>query len=448
MTEHCRERLIIFTRYPEAGTTKTRMIPELGAEGAADLQRRMTEHIVARVDELIGARKMPVEIRFEGGSEELMAAWLGNGFSYFPQGRGDIGLRMGRALEDAFEQGFETAVIIGSDIPDITADILQNAFEILNRVDLVLGPAGDGGYYLIGVRRQTFRHWNPELFNDISWGTQRVLPQTLTIAKKLGLNYSLLDMLNDVDRPEDLSVWYQASKLSPPLNNSISLSIIIPTLNEADTISETIAGIHQSKGTEIIVVDGGSEDGTAEISESLGVKVLRTSPPKAAQMNAGAAKAGGNVLLFLHADTRLPEKFGQGVLAAAAQNGFSAGAFSLGINSPKTGLRLIEKIANWRSRFFQMPYGDQALFVSRNLFHEIGGYPDYPIMEDFELIRRLKRTGKIILLPQSVQTSPRRWLNLGIFKTWLLNQLIIVAYYLGVSPRRLAQWYRRSKNQP
>jgi rSAM/selenodomain-associated transferase 2/rSAM/selenodomain-associated transferase 1 len=448
MTEHCRERLIIFTRYPEAGTTKTRMIPELGAEGAADLQRRMTEHIVARVDELIGARKMPVEIRFEGGSEELMAAWLGNGFSYFPQGRGDIGLRMGRALEDAFEQGFETAVIIGSDIPDITADILQNAFEILNRVDLVLGPAGDGGYYLIGVRRQTFRHWNPELFNDISWGTQRVLPQTLTIAKKLGLNYSLLDMLNDVDRPEDLSVWYQASKLCPPPNKSISLSIIIPTLNEADAIRETIAGIHQRRGTEIIVVDGGSEDGTAEIAESLGVKVLRSSPPKAAQMNAGAAKADGNVLLFLHADTRLPENFGQCVLAAAAQEGFCAGAFSLGISSPKTGLRLIEKFANWRSRFLQLPYGDQALFVSRILFNEIGAYPEYPIMEDFELIRRLKRKGKITVLPQCVQTSPRRWLKLGIFKTWLLNQLIIVGYYLGVSPRRLAQWYRGGKNQP
>ena len=447
MMEACRERLIVFTRYPEPGTTKTRMIPELGPEGAADLQRRMTEHIVARVVKLIGKRKMTVEIRYEGGSEQLMAAWLGNGFSYCPQGEGDIGLRMGLALEHAFTQEFESVVIIGSDIPDITTDILQNAFEILKHIDLVLGPAGDGGYYLIGVHRKTFRYWNPQLFNNISWGTENVLPQTLAIAEKLGLNYSLLDTLYDVDRPEDLRVWYEASKPLPPSADSISLSIIIPTLNEADTISETLAGIRRSRRTEIIVVDGGSADGTAEIAEALGAIVLRTPPRKGAQMNAGAAKACGPVLLFLHADTGLPENFEECVLAAAAQDGFCAGAFSLGIASPKKGLRLIEKVANWRSRFLQMPYGDQALFVSRNRFQDVGGYPDYPIMEDFVLIRRLRNKGKVSILPQSVHTSPRRWLNLGIFKTWLLNQLIIVAFYLGISPNRLAQWYRRDKDQ-
>jgi len=447
MTENCRERLIVFTRYPEPGTTKTRMIPQLGAEGAADLQRRMTEHIVARVVELIGLRSMPVEIRFEGGDEQLMAAWLGNDFAYRPQGRGDIGLRMGHALKDAFGVGFENVVIIGSDIPDITTDIMLDAFEVLKQVDLVLGPAGDGGYYLIGVRRKTFRHWSPELFSNISWGTENVLPQTLAITKKLGLNYSLLDTLNDVDRPEDLSVWYQAAKPYPPPNCSKMLSVIIPTLNEAFMIRQTMAGIRPNKYTEIIVVDGGSEDGTAEIAESFGAKVLRTSASKAAQMNTGAAIAGGDVLLFLHADTRLPENFADCVLAAAHQEGFCAGAFSLGIESPKKGLRLIEQIANWRSRFLQMPYGDQALFVSRDLFEEIGGYPDYPIMEDFELIRRLKQKGKITILPQPVHTSPRRWQNLGIFKTWMLNQLIIAAYYSGIPPHRLAHWYRRGEGK-
>jgi rSAM/selenodomain-associated transferase 2/rSAM/selenodomain-associated transferase 1 len=445
MTAACRERLIIFTRYPEPGTTKTRMIAELGTEGAADLQRRMTEHIVARVVKLIGLRNMPVEIRYEGGSEQLMAAWLGHGFTYCPQGQGNIGLRMGRALEEAFGQGFETVIIVGSDIPDITTEILQNAFKMLDHIDLVLGPARDGGYYLIGVHCKSFQHWNPQLFDDISWGTESVLTQTLAIAERLGLTYRLLDMLNDVDRPEDLSVWYQASTPCPPSSNSIPLSIIIPTLNEADIIRETVAGIRQNKRTEIIVVDGGSQDGTADIAESLGAKVLRTSPSKAAQMNAGAAIAGGGLLLFLHADTRLPENFEECVLAAASQDGFCAGAFSLAIESQSKSLRLIEQIANWRSRFLQLPYGDQALFVSRGLFQEVGGYPDYPIMEDFELIRRLKQKGKITILAQSVRTSPRRWQNLGIFRTWLLNQLIIVAYFLGISPRRLAQWYRRGE---
>ena len=132
---------------------------------------------------------------------------------------------------------------------------------------------------------------------------------------------------------------------------------------------------------------------------------------------------------------------------AAAQNGFCAGAFKLGINSDAPALRFIERVANWRSHFFQMPYGDQALFVLRDLFYEIGGFPDFPIMEDFELIRRLRRRGKITILPESVHTSPRRWLNFGIFKTWLLNQIILSAYCLGVSPQRLSQWYGREKSK-
>ncbi len=179
----------------------------------------------------------------------------------------------------------------------------------------------------------------------------------------------------------------------------------------------------------------------------MGGRVLTSAPSKAAQMNAGAAEASGDVLLFLHADTRLPENYESRVLAAMARPNVCAGAFSLVIESEAAGLRLIERAANWRSRFFQMPYGDQALFVTRKLFHEIGGYPDYPIMEDFEFVRRLKKKGKIAILPESVQTSPRRWLNMGIIKTWLLNQTIVIAFYLGISPQRLSRWYNRSKGK-
>ena len=447
MPEDLQQRLILFTRYPEAGTTKTRMIPELGAEGAAELQRQMTEHIRSRVDELRKLHPLTVEVRYEGGSEKLMTNWLGPGFSYCHQGRGDIGRRMGRALKDAFGQGCETVVIIGSDIPDITTDIMQKAFEALNQNDLVLGPAADGGYYLIGVHRKTFRHWNLPIFSDISWGTDRVLPQTLRIAKKLGLHYDLLDTLRDVDRPEDLSVWYRAAGLEPPSDVPKLISVIIPTLNEAQAIETTISKLKKYRQTEIIIVDGGSQDRTVEIARSMGVRVLTSEASKATQMNTGAAEATSNVLLFLHADTRLPKNFENCVLAALARDEICAGAFSLGIDSDAGGLRFIERVANWRSRFFQMPYGDQALFVSRNLFHEIGGYPEYPIMEDFELVRRLKRKGKIVILPESVLTSPRRWLNYGILKTWLLNQIIIAAYYLGISPQRLSQWYNRDKGK-
>jgi len=447
MPEQYTQRMIIFTRYPEAGTTKTRMIPELGPEGAAELQRLMTEHIISRTVSLCELQPVPVEVRYEGGSQKLMSEWLGPGFSYCRQGNGDIGMRMGRALKRAFGQGCRTVVIIGSDIPDITTNILQDAFEALNKNDLVLGPAADGGYYLIGVQRETFRHWNPQLFSDITWGTASVLPQTLRIAKKLGLKYKLLDTLRDVDRPEDLGVWQQASDPALQSIESQPVSIIIPTLDEAKTIELTISYLKAISRAEMIVVDGGSRDQTPAIAAALGARVLKSAPGKAKQMNAGAVAASGEILLFLHADTHLPKNFEKSVKSTLAREDVIAGAFSLGIDSDAGGLRFIERVANWRSRFFQMPYGDQALFLPRKLFREIGGYPEYPIMEDFELVRRLKRRGKIEILPESVRTSPRRWLNYGILRTWLLNQTIILAYYLGISPRRLSRWYRREKGK-
>ena len=125
-----RERLIIFTRYPEPGTTKTRMIPKLGAEGAAELQRQMTEHITSTVSQLADRRQLPIEVRFDGGSKKLMRQWLGHNFSYRLQGEGDIGHRMQRAFAEGFQDGYEPIIIIGSDIPGITTEILQRALII------------------------------------------------------------------------------------------------------------------------------------------------------------------------------------------------------------------------------------------------------------------------------------------------------------------------------
>jgi len=447
MSECFRKRFIIFTRYPEPGKTKTRMISELGAEGAADLQRQMTDHLVSKVKTWIEQRSLAVEIRFEGGSERLMREWLGPSFSYRHQGRGDIGRRMQRALEDGFQDDYTSIVIIGSDIPDISSEIIHQAFEELQKNNLVLGPTGDGGYYLIGMQKAEEDQAYPELFEAINWGTNQVLSQTIAAANQLGIGYTLLDTRKDVDRPEDLKIWNRALRSESDLTAKKQISIIIPTLNEAKVIEETITRLPKSEQVEIVVVDGGSSDGTDVIARKLGAHVLATAPSKAEQMNAGAAEARGDVLLFLHADTRLPANFEEKVMAAVSRKGFCAGAFTLGIDSEDWGLGFIERVANWRARFFKMPYGDQALFVSRDLFFEIGGFADFPIMEDFELIRRLKKKGKIDILPESVRTSPRRWQNLGVYKTWLLNQIIIGAYFIGIPPRRLAFWYRREKGR-
>lgn len=227
--------------------------------------------------------------------------------------------------------------------------------------------------------------------------------------------------------------------------DAATISIIIPTLNEAGNIKEAIATTQPSTNIEIIVVDGGSQDGTVEIAQSLGVTVISSSPGRASQMNAGAVAASGDILLFLHADTHLPPKFDVLIRAALQKPAIVAGAFALRIDASLLSLRWVEWGVNWRSHFLQMPYGDQAIFLTKEVFQQIGGFPELPIMEDFELMRRLKRTGKIVIVPVPVVTSARRWLQKGVFKTTLINQIVIIAYFLGVSPEQIYSWYRQGK---
>jgi len=192
-------RLIIFTRYPEPGVTKTRLIPRLGPEGAADLQRELTERTLQVAMDGQQDLQFEVEVRFVGGGMDRMRAWLGDNILLSSQSSGDLGAKMHHAFEDAFDAGVKRALLVGSDIPEISAEILLQAFHELENSDLVLGPAVDGGYYLVGLRAPC-----PELFTGIEWGTSSVLESSLGVAQALGLRVRLLRRLSDLDRPEDL----------------------------------------------------------------------------------------------------------------------------------------------------------------------------------------------------------------------------------------------------
>jgi rSAM/selenodomain-associated transferase 1 len=202
--EIAKQHLIIFTRYPEPGKTKTRLIPALGSEGAAHLQRQMTEYTVFQAQELQKLTPLTFEVRFAGGNLQLMQDWLGFALNYQSQGEGDLGERMTRSLFDAFQRSAEQVIIIGTDCPGVNSQLLATAFEQLHSFDLVVGPAIDGGYYLIGLRRLI-----AQLFTNISWGTSQVLQQTINIVQKLNLSHIYLPPLGDVDRPEDLPIWQQ-----------------------------------------------------------------------------------------------------------------------------------------------------------------------------------------------------------------------------------------------
>ncbi|MEA5450473.1 TIGR04283 family arsenosugar biosynthesis glycosyltransferase [Leptolyngbya sp. CCNP1308] len=221
-----------------------------------------------------------------------------------------------------------------------------------------------------------------------------------------------------------------------------AISVVIPALNEAKQLPAVLDTIRPASPVEVIVVDGGSADGTADVAEAQGARVVKATPGRSRQLNGGAAAATGSILLFLHADTRLPQGFDQVIRHTLAQPGVVAGAFRLAINGPGRGLRWVEWGVNLRSRLLQMPYGDQGLFLKAEVFDKMGGFPDLPMMEDFELVRRLRKVGRVAIAPSAVVTSDRRWRTLGILRTTLANQAMIAGYFLSVDLHKLARWYR------
>jgi len=196
---HLTEQLTIFTRYPEPGLTKTRLISALGEEGAAKLQKELTEKTLQKIDRLVKTSHVEPVIYFEGGDLAGMQNWLGPERLYKPQVHGDLGEKLKKAFRDAFDAGAERVVTIGCDCPGLTREHIGRAFDALYLKGLVLGPATDGGYYLIGMQRPL-----DALFENIPWGTDKVLETTVSLAQQLGLSIEILEELHDVDRPEDL----------------------------------------------------------------------------------------------------------------------------------------------------------------------------------------------------------------------------------------------------
>ena len=218
------------------------------------------------------------------------------------------------------------------------------------------------------------------------------------------------------------------------------ISVVIPVLNEAETIAATVDSVLAGGFGEVVVVDGGSSDDTAIRSQVVGARVISAERGRAVQMNAGAAAAGGEVLLFLHADTRLPAHAAGLIARALSDPAVVGGCFRLSFDDPHPMLA----VNAWCTRFdsWLTTWGDQAYFVRRAVFERLGGFPVMPLMEDYELRRRLRAEGRFVKAPAAVVPSARRFRKRGVVRQQLLNGALLAAYRLGVSAERLHRHYR------
>jgi hypothetical protein len=432
--------LALLTRLPVPGRVKTRLVPAVGAERAAAIHRQLTEQVAEALLPLAATGELELVVFHDGGSPGAMRAWLGPLPRYEPQVGGDLGRRLRAIFEHAFRRGARRCIAVGSDCPALTAEQVRRALAELDRSDVVFGPATDGGYWLVGIGERVAARALPVLFDTIAWGTEQVLGASLARAAVADLSVSLLEELSDIDRPDDLPLWEESLAADTRLGR---LSIVIPALDESLRIATTVRAAMAAGAYEVIVVDGGSGDGTKAEASAAGALVIDAPRGRARQMNAGAARAGGEALLFLHADTTVPAASAPRVCEALARRGVVAGAFDFAVPRGGPLERVLTIGARARCRLSGYPYGDQGLFLRARTFRALGGFPDLPVMEDWELVHRLRRLGRIVVLPEAAVTSPRAFHEHGLVLSSAVNVAVIVAYQLGVSAERLAAWRSR-----
>ncbi len=442
MGKKTRFSLIVFTRLPRAGQTKTRLIPALGDDGAAQLQGEMTEWCLGWARCLREDDEVDVEVRYTGGSEEEMAEVFGEDLVYVDQGEGDLGERMARVFEERFRDGYERVVIVGSDCPCANDKVMREGFGILEEKEGVVGPADDGGYYLIGLREMEKGRYG-RLFEGMVWGEDGVMEETRVRARDVGIELAELEVLRDVDVEGDLAVWEEVKGGKRPRSLKGRVGVIVPTLNEGERVEKVLRRILSGVDGDVVVADGGSMDGTVEQMERMGVKVVRSEKGRGKQMNAGAHEVDGDYLVFCHADTLLPFGWDRMVRMTLSDKGVGLGAFRLKIDEEGEAYRRVERGVARRCKWKGMPYGDQGLFVRREDFESVGGFVEQAIMEDYELVKAMRKRGKVRVLECAARTSGRAWKAVGVGRMTMINQIVLWGYRLGVGAERLARWRER-----
>lgn len=429
--------ILEFAKYPQPGHVKTRLATSLGSEEACRIYDAMAQKTHHELLKLQGQEEAKVIVYADGADSQKISGWLRGGYDTWLQPDGDIGARLDYAFRKAFEMGFQPVMAVGTDCPGLTAEKIQEAVERLKQFNVVIVPATDGGYVLIGTNA-----FQPDLFRQITWSSSRTLEQTLQRAKVKNISVALLGPETDVDTLEDLKMVEDT--LNP------ELSVIIPVLNDSHHLKEilhTFSCVHHPGEIEVIVVDGGSTDGSDDVAAGFKAKLLESVPGRAQQMSLGAHHARGRWFWFLHADC-VPELETIRSLPGYLRTvDLRWGFFKQRISDPSPWFRLIEMGNELRGRIFSLPYGDQGIMVRRDLYFQCGGFAQVPFLEDVILSRCLSRICRPAVINKTIRIPSRHWRPLGPFFTTIRN--INIAFRFLVfrqSPADLLEYYLKWEN--
>ncbi len=437
MLLHKKNAIIIFTRVPIPGKTKTRLMPCYTPLECAKLHAYFLQDIMAECQKV----EADIYIYYDpDGNVSVLQKLLGMKHVYREQVGENLGERMHIAIKEVLEKGYESCVLIGTDVPGLQANHLRQGFEQLQHADVVLGPTKDGGYYLIGARKIV-----PEAFEKIQYGQGSVAEATKENLERAGHKVVFVESLLDIDTPEDV-LEYRNLELDNHtgryLKRTPKISVIIPIYNEESTIQQIQAEVEKLKDCEIIFVDGGSTDKTLSMIDEK-YRVIPSEKGRANQMNTGAKASSGNVLFFLHCDSHLPKEPVKEI--KQVMRTYRWGCFGIAFNQYTIELLVCRFVSNHRIKDRKVVFGDQGIFIDRTLFFEVGMYPVLPIMEDYQLSLTLKdKKEKIGITKHRIITSPRRFEGGFVNRIrimWKMNRLRAM-YRKGEDINEIARMYR------
>lgn len=434
--------LIIFTRVPIAGKTKTRMMPDLSPDKAAEFH----SCVLKDMEEEFSNLNADIFIYFKKDVKDVTTALedIFPGKKLCEQNGTDLFDSMNNAFEDLINRGYEKIVLIGSDVPEILKSDVEEAFRLLEEKDVVFGPSKDGGYYLVAMKKA-----NREVFNIKTKDGSDVLKVSIHNVKKESLRFSLIREIKDMDTYNDLKTLFsgrlnlKAEHCKNFLAENIKISIVIPIYKEGENLKRLISDIKKYAPEAEIIVAYTDED--KDIAESLkigGVKKVKAPKGRGIQQNEGAMAAEGEIILFLHSDTVLYRNFMSDIRNAVKN--YRTGCFKIAFDDKSLIMKICAFMSNIRAKKGIM-FGDQAIFIDRELFNGIGGFKERYLMEDLRLSLDLKeREIENCVIDNTVISSARRFRGsiLHKIKTFILMRRLRRLYLDGVSSEKLCEMYR------